>query len=383
MPEGTVLKTEEFVEALALVKPALARRAFIPIHTKFKFGDGRVEAFNEVIGASALCPCGISGCVDGALMFDLVSSVKRSKVRITESDGSILVKGGKSRFELPIEDDSSAFNVRDAIVDPYAEIKVTEEVLQAISLCAISASSDTSTPQFMGITIIGDGESLKIYSTDFSSFSRASVNVDEHKEFRITVPIDFFSTMLSVAQKFGEDEDGVYGTLCISDISVDDPQNRDVIWFEIEDVEYFLYARTLSIKQPPNYEAVFRQHMNSLPKPVKIPKGLGGALDRVLILNRSLGFDRTLSELSVEDGVLKITAESGDNHVKDSFDLRDPDHPDVSVKIHPLLVNRVFDNCSEFCVGEKAILFRNSVDFIHFIATHVDTTGGEDEDDDS
>jgi DNA polymerase III sliding clamp (beta) subunit (PCNA family) len=148
--KNKIMKKQELLNALAIVKPGLASQDKIEQTTSFAFIDGFVVTYNDEISIShPVKDLNVSGAVKAEELYNLLSKLKKEDVEITTNAGEesteLIITCGKVK---------ASFIMYEEITLPLDEVfkkqskwkQLPENFLPAMKMAMYSCSKSNSTP---------------------------------------------------------------------------------------------------------------------------------------------------------------------------------------------------------------------------------------------
>lgn len=331
------------LDAIELVRPALASSDVVPIFTCLCFQAGTVYAYNDQLGIRAPIPeLKAEFAVNGDALTGLLKNSKAKDLEFDlQDDGNLLMKLGGSRGNLPFKTpDEFLFDEPEDKWD--AEIKIDVEMLKGLKLCLTTSSVDHSLPALMGVVLKIEGGTIKLYSCNGDATSRYDPKIDgvEGDDTQFTMPNDFCSALMKVFDKAL-----VEGTLQVNDE-----------WAKATFGEYSVYGRVIV---PPSDSLDHAKLLaEALPDDtpfIEIPKSFDMALSRARVISDKEGGS---THLSLKEGKIKMNTESSMGDIRDAFNVKG-DHPDISLGVSAKLIQEAVSVCEEMALMETCTAFRS------------------------
>lgn len=153
----------KLVEALKVVSPGLAGKAWLPLEMCFHFHSGRVWASNGRLCYIVNAPAGLenfNAALRGDLLVPLLNSSQAVEVKFDVLDKEVIIKMGRtvSRFTLLAPKWGVPEETRQSL-----DTKLFLEGLKAVKECA---GTDPACPSRLGITFQIDEGHLEFFSTN-------------------------------------------------------------------------------------------------------------------------------------------------------------------------------------------------------------------------
>lgn len=312
------MERKVLIDLLSEVAPALANNQLIPILAHFCFNGKTVTGYDGHMGISVACATDFKGGLPPTLLA-LLNSSRSKAVELVQEDDTMVVKAAKSRFKMavmPTED--FVFSMPKLPHDEAFPVDAGR-FLQGLECCLRSTGNDTSSSDYMGVTLIADAKAkkLRMFSTDRASVSSATVPLKGKVEFdRVVLATEFVKQVLRI---------GKGATKLMMDID----DERTIL----KHGEATLFGKHVDLDNNPMDfvqivdRAVTAANRKSM---IDIPTAFAGVLERACIVTDS-AVDKTRTQVKVVDGQASFKSKSERGEVTDTCQLKD--HPDVSCAI--------------------------------------------------
>lgn len=376
---------KSFVEALALVEPALANNDLIPALTHFWFTGDAVMGYNDVISVSVPCKTPFRGSVKGDILYRFISKCTGSTVEFSEitpgksskkkkkestpdvdsldDAPNLMVKCGRSSLKVRLfPEDTFLFTIPD--YEDWAVIDVEPKVLAAaLDVCLQSLGNHISEPERNGITILPQEKRvLHLYATDSVTLSHAAVTNQSRSELpdRFVLSFAFCDAARALLAK-GKQK--AYQLHLDSDHAV-----------MVFDGDIKLFGRLIEDIHPLDFEKVFDRH---LPKRdtnlmIPIPQRLPIVLERSYVaVAKAMTPDTTFKVFEDGKGMsLRIVARSEYGEVRDRVRLDGGDgHPEVEVRVDLARVRKCgFEVFDAIRITPACVVLSKGGDMYHLIS---------------
>jgi hypothetical protein len=245
------------------------------------------------------------------------------------------------------------------------------EFIAGLSTCLPTVGSDTSSVEFLGITVEPDPEQRRI--TLYS-------NSNGHAICRTQVATGgelLFAKRVILPRAFCEQMVQLYGDL--------DESAKEAVTFEIAQStrpdglidryalfsagEATLYGRLLDPRQPQNFAAALAD-VPGRSEFVAIPEQFQRAVQLATAVCEE---QRSNTEISIERGWLRLVAradrrgERGRHAVEQAIQIADR-HPDISVRVKPQLLKRASEFDQMRITSELIVLIKSAGDALYAVA---------------
>lgn len=100
------MKRNDLMEALSLVKPALANNAVIEQATSFAFIDGHVVTYNDEISIKHPVPeIEFTGAIKADELYQLLNKIKKDDITLEIEDNQLVISAGKAKAGFVLENE--------------------------------------------------------------------------------------------------------------------------------------------------------------------------------------------------------------------------------------------------------------------------------------
>lgn len=313
----------DLVEKLEIVSPALSTNPLIPAMTHFWFTGEYLQAYNDYIMIEVPLKTNFAACVPPTLLH-LLKASRAQDVVLTLKGDTLNVKAASSNMKLQTLSAKEQDRKMPAPKEQGHMSVNRHKFAECIAACLRSVSIDTSVADQLGITVIGDGDELLFFSTNFTTLSHASMTLPKATKFeRAILSSAFCKELLNLM-----------------------PTKGDALALEIQSAYALfegkggtrLWGRLIASKKPLNYDEMFNSYYpkGSEKKLISIPTKLELILDRACIV-ASANSKAAHMEIVVEDNVAYFSTEAENGHVEDSVKLEKA-HAAVELRVDPKLV---------------------------------------------
>lgn len=323
---GVGMKRSDLVVKLKRVQPALSVNPIVPMLCNFWFTGDQLLAYNDQIALSVPMRTQFKGAVSKKLL-ELLEASHFEDMELVAEDNALMVKrtNGKTAIKLAMMAPEFLFTMP----RPGRSLSHTASLVRAIDHCLMSVGTDTSKPEYLGVTVVPGETRFDVYSTDGNTISRAGAKKDSGgAPPRSILPGEFCRQLVALFGSLEDDQP------CSFEIG--QRAEEQYALFAIEDT--ILYGRVIATNSPLNFPAVLA---NLIPSRVEdlvaIPEQFDGAVERACIVCDT---DRGHTTISVADGKMQLRSQSeGEADVEDVLSVA-RNHPTVSIKVEPKLLKR-------------------------------------------
>ncbi len=310
------MNRKQLLEVLELVKPALADINVVPIYQNFCFDNGKVYAHNDRLSIIAPAP-GIDGVfsVNGKTFSDLLRASSAAEVDLIVESENIILKSGRSRMKLPYMGEEEFLFEEPEEENWSIIIDLDVELVEALKLCLLTSSTDSTMPVFMGVTVKG-GDKPALFSCDGDALSRFTLRLPNRvADEQFTMSNDFVESIIRIAGK----TECYEGTLYV---------NEGWAYAELGN-DYKVYGRNVGIDEVFDYESQIRKAFKEEPVYIGVPKGFDEALNRARVIGDP---DNKSTTITIAGDKMELKTETHSGVVKDTLKIG-KGHPDIEVGV--------------------------------------------------
>lgn len=334
------MNRSKLVSILELIKPALSKDNTVPVFQCFTFEQGFITAYNDTIAIIGPTECEDKFGVHGNTLLGLLSSSTTEEVELSLDKNDLVLKMGKSIGRLPYIPRSDFL-----FEEPNGKWEITPitiSVIEALTLCLETVSSDETQLALHGVTIEGD----TMYSCNGDTITRVRLK-NSIGTSRILLPTAFVSGILNLWK--------------LLELTKGQLQFNDE-WVMANFNEWAVYGRILKIDKPIDFDALITQAMKGKAKTVPWPKALHGALARARILADP---ESKRTDLTVTKGNLRLRTETPMGEVKDEIKL---EHPDITTMINASHVQRALMVCDQIAFLESCTVLEKAPSLLMIVS---------------
>lgn len=344
------LERTALLAALSTIKPAIASKDLVEELAHVWFDGSYAMAYNDAeLGMQVPLETEFVGGIRGSLLFGLLHNSRAKDVEFShEDDGNALaLKAGRSHSTLTLLNPSRT-PWRFPKVNKAKAFKIDEDFIAGMKIVLVSAGSDTTIPETLGVTLYFDPEALALYTTDSNAI--ASVLMDRPKTKtstkRVILPTAFCEQVLRLCSGNGFFE--------VQDDCVLAGNEEGVL----------IYARIVDAPRPLKLPQKVDQ-FEKFPKAAKfeIPAGLSLALDRIGVLFEGLVGETMLVEIAV--GIMSLSANiQGRGKLEETLQIPE-DVPAITFRIQPALLRRALFAATHMVCFEDVVRLSGKNDFVY------------------
>lgn len=357
-----MIERKTLLSKLSIVAPALAKTDFTPLLTEFWFNGSRVMAFNEQLSISVPLKTEFKGSVRGDALLSLLKLSKAQQIEMTTADENLHIKAASTKIKLGLRPREQSLNVfkMPKLDESKQTIKITPTIVEAFKLALRSVSTDSTTPDKVGVTLLPVDGGLHIFSTDDATMTRVEMPVGKAAlKKRVIVTTAFCNQIITLF-----DDSKGKALLQVAD---------DYVLAHFGDVEVF--GHVIETESPLDFEKVFDHHYTAkLEKQfVPIPTKIVGIAERATMISESKT-GRTKTKISVKDGKVVFYSLSPMGEVRDVMTL-DPKHADVDTYIEARFLKAALGQFEKLLVTSDALMLSRK-GAIHLISASAPPTSG-------
>jgi hypothetical protein len=341
-----VIARRQLLKKLELIKPALAAETNnISALWSYWFTGSHVLAWNGRIAISTPRTTTFIGGLPGALLIDLLRRTDAPAVDIVADGDKAQLTLGSSTVRLPMlpaEDFEQIFAMPD-MPKTNLLIGIAGRFFAAIEHCLRGVSPFSTIAEHLGVTVIPNGRSVSLFSTDRETISHAELPLANgtglKQRRRVTLNVEFCEQMLRLAKQAQTVRLAV---------------RRDYALFAADDT--LLFGRLWAVDRPTDYAGTWQHYVSPsrVQAMVDIPAALRPMLARAAKITTGIG---ERSVISIRDGVARFhTVGNFESEVTDSIAL--PGHPDVDLEIDTERLNAGAARLDKVLFTAESVLMR-------------------------
>lgn len=192
----TIMRSD-LLQKLQTISPALCEHDLVPVLQHFAFTGKQVLAYNERIAMAVPLDTEFKGAVPGKLLLSAVTVGSHAdEAKLRDEQGRFRLDIGALRIKLPTMPLAEFTDLFTMPPKPRAGEGITltdNKLLDALEDCLLSVGGSAVMPDQLGVTVIPDGRTLELFSTNNITLSYAKVKLEQNNEFkeRIIIPTEF------------------------------------------------------------------------------------------------------------------------------------------------------------------------------------------------
>lgn len=348
------VRRDPLLQTLNLAKPALSAASFVPILSHFCLDGAYVYAYNDVMAVAARFPLDDDFCVPGDLFIKVLGSVLDEELMLDTTDAVLTVAGKRSRIKLPTlpsKDFTFNYKVDHELGETWP---LTADFVDGLSKCLISVGADPTHPAQLGVTVIGEGGIVNLFSTDNFTISQYRVEEMNIGDAQFILPTAFCEQVVALAKAFpNESAELAY----LGDAAV--ARFGEEVW---------VFTKLVADVSPMQFGSILSRHLPQLWRMVDIPPEFDGAVDRALLVLSSEA-DK-ITEITATGANLRIFSTSplgeSTDEMSISGDIADAVY-DGAFLVDPDMVKRAGKVSTQFALLPKVMVMGGD-NFIHLIS---------------
>jgi len=339
------IKRQELVDALTVVRPALAQRAINPQTTHFVFNKEHLIAYNDRIAILYPFKTDFQCSVAAEELYKILTGISLEEIVLSFKDDKIHIHGKGFNAGLATE-------TGDAVLDLVAVLKIDkakknklslpEDFIEAITMCMFSASKDVSNPAMTCLLI----EDKYVASTD-------DLRISEYKmkgEFKETILLPASSAIDLSSYK-------------VTEYSIA-PDKQWAFFFGDNGV---IFCSRLVNAEFPDY-VPFMEGFDD--NEIQLPKETRSMVEISSILTE--GESIVDKEVTIEfgNGQMTIRGKNEKGWIENEVETGWKSDAVVQFAINPFFMLKILDHTTSMYYGEGKALFKSG-EFHHVIALRV------------
>jgi DNA polymerase III sliding clamp (beta) subunit (PCNA family) len=343
------------IAKLETVEPAISKNPIIPLFTHYWFTGDKLLTNNGQIAIQVPFASDFADAVPSVLLDLIKAAGFKGNIKLASKDGNLLItepqSSGGVRMTLKMLQPTFPFAMPERKQTNSAP-QVIAELVEAIRYCMRSVGTDTSHPEYLGITLERDGKRIMLYSSDGSTISRTSISDQLPLEKRAILPSRFCEQMVRLYDNRSE---GSEASFEIGETPLKGGKFDRYALFTAGDVK--LYGRIIEARRPYDFNGVVAWHLPKgyEKKLVDIPERLRKA---VALASGVCNERRLQTRITVSAGQLCLVSKDNDagvEEVEDVIPLASA-HDDVTTVVLEPKQLRHISNFDKMLVTTKCII---------------------------
>jgi DNA polymerase III sliding clamp (beta) subunit (PCNA family) len=345
---------EDLLKALETVSPALSNTPISPIFTCLGFTGKKVFAYDHVIAINTDLETEFEGAVEGEVLIGLLKNWQDTYVELNAENDVLVVKAGRSEVKLSIRK-LEAYDYK--FPDPKRDTTWVDDqaFFIAVECCMRSVGTDPSIPDQTGVTLISNGKSLDVYSTDHATISWVNLKLNRSikiKGDRVILPAVFCKEMLKLK----------------SDSPVLELGENEAVYTDGTNIVHSKYVQTT---KPMDFNGIKDFHLKGTNEEdlVPFPDDLDRALDNAIIITQKV-VHKSMAVSIKKPGRLHLHSATKDQtELSEWVDISKDHRPlNGSVNIEPVLIKKGSNFFNKWLITESAVVMRKG-DMVYLIGT--------------
>ncbi len=335
------MNRRELVTQLELLVPGLATNDVVASLTHFCFNSKEIVTFNSKVGVSTPYPTDFETLIPGRPLLNILKASTTKDIELNYSPERNEITGDMKSTKLRLTTRDRAefkFEMPEPPTDTVEVVGGTERLFEAIKICLKSVTSDTSSPDHIGITLIPDKKTLGLYSWGNDCISHAFVTLKQPLDCgRVLIPGEFFQAMIDLVDPMTKK---LQLEITKDHILLQLPQGG------------LLHGSLINMDQPFDFTYFIKLAREKTTR-VPIPKKLPAMIERA---NLVIADEKILTRISVNNNRLKFETRGKISEITDTT-MIDEAHPEVVCKTNVkflALADYVFE---EIGISEDGVVF--------------------------
>lgn len=330
------INRSELQHSLEKVKPGLSNKEIIEQSTSFAFMGDRVVTYNDTISIShPIKGLDVTGAIKAQELYQFLNKVKKDDIHILSEDNEIIIKAGKSKAGLVLQNEIRLPIDEVGAIDKWK--KVPDQLLDALKACYPNCSKDMSRPILTCVHVRKDG---KVEASD-------SYRIMQYR-LGDKLPIDAFLIPADSVRELVR-----YNITHIA---------KGEGWVHFKSKEGTIFSCRI-------FEDTYPQIQNILEfdgVEIKLPASLQEALEKAQIFSKSeIAIDSMVS-IDIGKGKIKVSANADFGWFEETTRIKYDEDP-VSFKANPEFLMDMLNQVQTCVYGDSKIRF-SATNWDHVIA---------------
>lgn len=325
------INRQNFIDALAKVRPGLAKKELIEQTIHFIFDNDKIWAYNDQITIMQPFESGLMGAVKADSFYKLLDKIPDNEISISSENGKIELKGKKIKANIKIDPDIKIQPIPIPEIDSEQWEELPENFHEAIAFSAFSASQNMNRPELTCLYITGE------YVIGCDSFRGTKYKLKSKMKQEFLLPATAAVHLANYSPNKVIAEEG---------------------WLHFMNKEETIFScRTLApdTKYPETVWTLFEVEGEEIILPEDFLAAIGRA---EILLTADFDLDRTIS-LIMENNQIVCRGEGDNGWIEESGDIK-YNGEKLDIKVHPVLLSEILKHLQKVIVGERLLFVGDS-----------------------
>lgn len=323
------MNKDNLVSMLEVLRRGLEKNKELPVYEHFCFTGSLAFSCKGIFTIATEFDVPKPFAVNGFTFLELLQATQAEDVKFTVEGTDLIVKAGKSDFELPIK-------TPDEFIWKEPEIEGFElgpEVAGALKYVLKSCSENQALEGYARICIKSHNGSVVLYSTDGDALTRYDTGLQTNRAFEFCLGREYCQI--------------------VNDIAYNGRMKVSTDWVCVETNAYKVYSHNLGAPTI-DYEVEMATLLgNDIAKMVPIPQSFGQALTRAIVV---ASIETKPTTIIIENGEMSLITETPFGNVYDTIKT---DHEAISTKINAELLQAKMDGLDMIKFIKTCIVLKN------------------------
>lgn len=301
MKEAVMIKREEFVSALAHLKPAIDNKETAAQSSCVLFLENRIVADNEILHIEIPFQTGICGAVKAEELIQVLNKSSSPVLSMEVNDGHVIFKSGRSRTGLQLSN-----IIRDKIVDFNPEQKssgsISDAFLKALDLASSCCTDNLNERALSAVNVTKDH---LIGCDNFQSMMCKVATPQIKGVNQVLIPAFAVPAIIGIQADTLSSLEGLEDTIFCAMNS----ETQEKVYFEAIDQSENPY---------PELDFIFESEDGD---DFVFPEGAVEAINKAEIFAKnSLKNEEVCVSIIIENNIMKVYGEGANGFYEESFD---------------------------------------------------------------
>jgi hypothetical protein len=318
----------------------------------FWFLGNEVMAFNDRIAMSIPLKTEFEGAVPGELLLSVLNASLAKNATLTPIEDGTHIELKASRTNLKL-----GLLAPDSFMFTMPEIKQGkggfDQLTDAIKCCLRSVTDDTSVPDQLGVTVIPEGDDLRLFSTNSATLTHC----------RIKAPLKL-NRRVVLSQQFCEQ---------LVKLDIDNLELRDDHAIA-HGSDVTLFGKFINVPKPLPFPDILEQHIPNkvLGQLYPVPTKLKGILERACIIADAPDV-QTPTKIAVKDGAMIFTSIGKFESTKldDKLTLEDgaEKQSELTIKVQAKHIKAGYGDFKKMVITDSCFVMADNANKVYMVAT--------------
>ena len=348
------ISREAMLGSLDIIRPAVASKDLVEELVHLWFDGTTVMAYNDKVGIEVPMKTDFVGGLRGSLVLGMLGASRAKEVvlePVKGKDDQMRMTAAAAKITLPLlPEERKVWEFPDT---KRAQMSViSADLIGALEKALVTVGTDISVADQLGVTLISDGNTLCLYSTDSNSMTECLVpKPKDYKGDRVILSSEFCEQLVRLCKNGG------HLSVLKDCVIAENPSGTRLYGRLIESTRPLRFVEVIERILPPKH----KDKMIAIPSRTKL------ILERLSVLLEGHPGHRTT--MGIAEGALYVEAKTAYGELSEDVKI-EGEHAEVEVEIDHSLIKRVLPYATQMLLVETALILTGDNDYMHLIATY-------------